>query len=593
VWVAILLAVGAAGYWLGTRNGTPAKSAELTQFTIAPPPGFFLDGATPRQTIAVSPDGSKVAFAAVDASGLFRIFIRTVGELESREVTGSTGAGTLFWLHDGSLVYAARGKLWRLSPGASTSQVFAETLPSAHAGVELSSGRMMMSNRFGSAILPANGGPFEHRKDAYPWPQVLPDGEQILHSVFDLRLGCWQIRARRLDERAPAREIASAGSRAIYTRSPATGRDYLLYTSGGVMVAQPFDVEALRTTGGAKVIGPRIFTFLPSGSADFSVSTKGNLLVYMTAVQRSQLVWVDRTGRQLRAAGPDRISTRDARLSPDGLRFASAVYDLERGATAIWVTDVATSQSRRQIVGPGLVNAPVWSPDSKRMAFMRAWESTPKLRVRSLEDQQPEQSLASDGFQVPTDWTRDGRFILYTNTGLTLVENEGQADIWVADLERGGKLSPLIRTPFHEANASVSPDGRWVAFTSNESGRPEVYMQRLEIKETLTVTGPRHLVSREGTVCLRWRRDGKELFYLGGDGRVYAVALGGTPKPLFKIAPEAIAAVHSLMGFDVAADGQSFVVPTVTSPEAPVLVAVQNWEELLTPKAAPVSSSRH
>jgi len=179
-----------------------------------------------------------------------------VGELESRELPGSTGAGTLFWLHDGSLVYAARGKLWRLSPGASASQILAETLPSAHAGVELSSGRMLMSSRFGSAILPADGGSFEHRKDAYPWPQVLPDGEQILHSIFDRRLERWQLRARRLGDSAPARDIASAGSRAIYTRSPATGRDYLLYTSGGALVAQPFDVQALRTTGEAKVLAP-------------------------------------------------------------------------------------------------------------------------------------------------------------------------------------------------------------------------------------------------------------------------------------------------------------------------------------------------
>jgi len=229
------------------------------------------------------------------------------------------------------------------------------------------------------------------------------------------------------------------------------------------------------------------------------------------------------------------------------------------------------------------------------MAFMRTYESTPNLFLRSLEGQEVEQKLASDGFQFPTDWTPDGRFILFTNTGQTQVENEGQSDIWAADLGQGGKLIPLIQTPFHEANASVSPDGHWVAFTSNESGRTEMYAQSLEVKGTLTVTGPRRLVSRQGALCLRWRRDGKELFYLAGDGRVFGVAMSpaiGTPEPLFSIGTEAIAAIHSGLGFDVAPDGLSFVVPSVTSQEAPALVAVQNWEELLKPAGAAEPVSR-
>lgn len=589
---AVLITFWATGYGIGgTRRPSSAPQGRLAQFLITPPAGYFLEGATSRQSIAVSPDGTRIAFAAMDASGLFRIFTRAIGEVESREVPGSNGAGSLFWLPDGSLVFAAQGKVRRHSPGTPASQILSETTPVFTSGILLPQDRMLLTSRFRSALLPANGGPLEHLKSNIAWPQLLPDGRHILQSEFDASLGLWRTRAARLGDPKSTPEILLAGSRAIYTESPASGQSYLLYASGGALLAQPFDPGKQRMAGAARVIVPRVYSFLPAGSADFSISARGELLVYQTVVQRSQLIWVDRTGRTLRAAGPDRILTKDARLSPDGAQFASARFDVERGATEIWVTGASTGHSRRQIAGPGLVTAPIWSPDSKRLAFLRALESVPKLRIRSLDDPENEQTLASDGFQVPTDWTSDGRFILFTDTGLPLVENEGNGDIWAADLNSSGRQTPLIRTPFHEGGATASPDGRWVAFISNESGKPEVYLQRLESGSgVLKVAGPRHPVSKQGAVCLRWRRDGKELFYLANDSHLYAVAMGlgaperpaiGIPQPLFQVSPAAIAAIHSLPGFDAAADGQSFVVPSVSSAEPSALVAIQHWEALL------------
>ncbi|MCW5981320.1 MAG: PD40 domain-containing protein [Bryobacteraceae bacterium] len=147
---------------------------------------------------------------------------------------------------------------------------------------------------------------------------------------------------------------------------------------------------------------------------------------------------------------------------------------------------------------------------------------------------------------------------------------------------------PFVKTPYHEANAAFSPDGQWLAFTSNESGRAEVYIQALEKGETLRVIGPRHLVSRQGAQCLRWRSDGRELYYVGGDGWVYAAQVElrpavsiGAPAPLFKISAEARAAIHALLGFDASADGSRFVIPVVTSAERPSLVVIQNWQSAL------------
>lgn len=330
-----------------------------------------------------------------------------------------------------------------------------------------------------------------------------------------------------------------------------------------------------------------VCAFLPSAAADFAVSSSG-VLVYQQCVPRSQLAWVDRQGRQLSTASPAGLALKAARLSPDGRWLGTSVYDVERGVTNVWLFGVDGRGGRRLISGPGLTHSPIWSPDSKRIVFARAFETTPKLFLGSVDGNGLEEALPRADFQMPTDWSPDGRFVLYNNTGLTLVASAQQGDVWAVDLHRERRLVPLVRTPFHEANGVFSPDGKWLAFTSNESGRTEVYLQRLETSDSLRVTGERHLVSRHGAQCLRWRPDGKELYYLGSDGRVYAVPLRlgpvvalGPPSALFTISTEARAAVHAVLGFDVSADGSRFVIPVVSSLEKPSLVVMQNWESAL------------
>ena len=194
-------------------------------------------------------------------------------------------------------------------------------------------------------------------------------------------------------------------------------------------------------------------------------------------------------------------------------------------------------------------------------------------------------------FQMPADWSPDGRFLAFVNTGFPRFANEKQGDVWVFDLSRGRRPVPLLNTRFHEANPAFSPDGRWLAFTSNESGRPEVYVQAFRSGDEPAMTGGRHLVSRAGALALRWRRDAKELFYLAFDGRVNAVPVRLSPKPafgpataLFTISTEARAAIHSVLGFDVSSDGGRFIIPIVTAAEGPSIVVIENWEKLLPHK---------
>jgi Tol biopolymer transport system component len=273
--------------------------------------------------------------------------------------------------------------------------------------------------------------------------------------------------------------------------------------------------------------------------------------------------------------------------------LATAIFDIERGQQDLWIFDVNTKTGRRLTADPAIRDAPVWSPDSRTLAFLhQADGSPPRVHVRGSEASDAEQTMAAADFQMPADWSPNGRFIAYVNTGFPRVANDTQGDIWVFDLARDGAPVPLLTTRFHEANPAFSPDGRWLAFTSNESGRPEVYIQAFQSTASPAVVGPRYRVSRDGAQALRWRRDGRELFYLGFDGRVQAVPVTlsakpgfGPATPLFTISTEARAAIHSVVGFDVSADGQRFVIPTVSSAEGPSLMVVQNWEALLPHKS--------
>jgi Tol biopolymer transport system component len=241
---------------------------------------------------------------------------------------------------------------------------------------------------------------------------------------------------------------------------------------------------------------------------------------------------------------------------------------------------------------PALRDAPVWSPDSTKLAFAHAGDATPlKVHVRGLEEKDAEEAMPAADFQMPTDWSPDGRFVAFVNTGFPRSANETQSDVWLFDLARDRKPVPLLNTRFHETNPAFSPDGKWLAFTSNESGRPEVYVQAFRSGDAPSMVGERHLVSSAGALAVRWRRDGRELFYLGFDGRVHAVPVKLSPRlyfgpatALFTISTEARAAIHSVLGFDVSADGSRFVIPVVSSLKPPSIVVVQNWEALLPHK---------
>src|SRR5437867_2062597 len=225
-----------------------------------------------------------------------------------------------------------------------------------------------------------------------------------------------------------------------------------------------------------------------------------------------------------------------------------------------------------------------------------AHDESPGVRLRGLGELDAEETTPAADFQIPLDWSSDGRFIAFMTTGFPRFANEQQSDISVFDLAQGKKIVPLLNSRFHESWGAFSPDGKWFAFTSNESGDSVVYVQAFRQGESPGLTGPRYAASKGGEATIRWRRDGRELYFVDSKGAVRAlpVKLGRQPEfgpaeTLFTISTEARAAIHSLPGFDVSADGSRFVIPVVSGAEGPSVVVIQNWEGLLSHASRPNS----
>ena len=586
--LAALLVVLAGATWMVLRR-SPVPPVKATQFLITPPKGYYLEGGGLRQSFALSPDGGSIAFTAKDASGSFRLFLRDLAELESRPIADGEGAYSVVWTPDGgALLFTAKGKLRRITVNATASQILSDAIPYFCSAIPFGPDRLLVTNSFNSGVMPTSGGTPRPIDRVYSWAQSLPGGREFLYTVDDPQTGSMRGRVATTGGDDPGIEVVRADSRVQYTDSLHSDGGYLIYLRAGTLLAQPFDLARRKITGESRAITRRVPSFGP-GPADFSVSGRG-VLAYQSYVARSQFIWVDRTGKRLSAASPGGLNADFVRLSPDGRWLATVPFDVERGVPEIWLFDASSGAGRKVIFGPGIQHHPVWSPDSRRLVHVIANHTWPKLGIH-LSDGTPDQEpLPDTGFMVPTDWSPDGRFILYNNSALPAITNDFPSDVFAIDMARNRKVIPLLNTPFHEANATFSPDGKWLAFLSNESGQAEIYMQALDRgNDSLRVTGERYLISRQGAQCLRWRKNGRELYYLGFDGRVYAVALAfgagrvraAEPEPLFTIDTEALSTNHSVASFDVSADGSRFVIPSMTPGESSALVVLQDWESLV------------
>jgi Tol biopolymer transport system component len=597
LWAAALAVFlgGLISGWL-IRSPQAPSPASPVQFTIPVTPGFYSEPAFNVQDFAVSPSGEQLAFIASDAtkSGLW---IRQFGSLDPARLVTERNVRSLDWSADGRFVYFGEGGALRRIPAAGGASETVCDLPSGAGAwnslVEFGN-QLILFTRTGKAfgVAPTGGTATPRLLDAveYLWPRRLPDG-YLLHVAFDRQVHRFRAWVSNIANPKERHALMETDSRVLYA-PPIPGRreSHLLYVRGGSLVAQAFDARARRLVGQPFPIAEKVFWYGPSAAAAISVSDNG-VLVYRTVPGPSQLKWVDRTGRQIATVAQPAIFMTQFRLSPDRTRLAASIYDVETGGPQLRSYDLSTRAARRISGAPATYGAPVWAPDGKRVVLARAEGAPPRLAVKSISENAPEELLTPAPFQLPTDWSPDGRFIAYQTSGSISAPG---ADVFAVDLLQGRRLVPLIQSPAQEMGAGFSPDATWLTYLSDQGGRSELYAQAFAAYPTARLAGTPRQISTNGASVARWRPDGKELYYLSADNWLMSVAVSGRGKREFAkarklfhmdVPPRSLTFAGIEPGFDVSADGQRFLIADPLPVHSPPFVVIENWQALLNQHA--------
>jgi dipeptidyl aminopeptidase/acylaminoacyl peptidase len=403
------------------------------------------------------------------------------------------------------------------------------------------------------------------------WPSFLPDGRHYLYLARTQAPEENQIRLGTLGSKE-WKTLLGANSNVLY--SPP---GYLLFMSEGNLQAQAFDAKRLETRGDPFPIAEQVEFYAPRGNGAFSVSENGILAYRTISFADTQLAWMDRSGRQLGVVGSAGAYSNPA-LSPDGSRIAVDRFDPQSKSTDIWLVDVARGTPTRFTFDPANDHTALWSPDGSRIAFASQRTGSANLY------QKPSSGAGSDEVQLPPgygrgpcDWSPDGRLLVYQEQN-----PKTDFDLMMMPVAGERRPSPVVQTKFAELAARFSPDGRWIAYVSNESGRFQVYVQGFP-----DPVG-KWQVSTGGGTRPNWRRDGRELFFVSPDDKLMAADIGpgsppqlGTPHPLFPLKPfRAFGETRS--NYDVARDGRRFLVNVPAAEETtPPIHVVLDWTAAL------------
>ena len=557
--------------WRATPDG-----ADAIRFSATLPEGWVLariqPGGGATAPLAVSPDGRQLAFVGLGPDRTRKIWIRALDSLTAVPLTGTEGGSAPFWSPDSrSIGFFADGSLKKIDAaggpaitlcavtrhmggtwGTSGVIVFATAPPEPLQKVSASGGVPTPATRFGK-------GETQHWR-----PSFLPDGRHFLYRSNTVgEKGPFYVAS--IDSTDSTLVLQADSSNAIYSQG------HLLFLLGTTLMAQPFDPERLVLSGEPTPVAEPIQTQSPVPIGMFSASANG-VLAYRTGENSgTDLVWFDRAGKVLSKLGEPALYL-DLELSPDGRRLAVGVMDAGPRGTDLWIFDIARNFRTRFTSDPAQELGARWTADGKDIAYYVEGKG---LFLKPSGGSGAERRLLEAAHnEYPDDWTADGRSLLFERD-----DAKTSWDLWVLPLESGAKPYPFIQAPLRQEYGRFSPDGRWVAYRSTESGREEIYVV------PFPGPGDKVQVSTNGGNFPRWRRDGKEIFYLRVDGMVVASAVDGSAAafragvetPLF----DGNTVMLGNWPYDVTADGQRFVVNSRLddAPVTPVTVVV-NWAAL-------------
>ncbi|MEA2162731.1 MAG: eukaryotic-like serine/threonine-protein kinase [Thermoanaerobaculia bacterium] len=546
----VAAALGGLLVWGITRLFTTPRNHPSVRLQLVPPEGMRAFSHPEKPNLALSPDGRTLCFAAMQG-GASSLFLRRLDSDDITKIEGTNGGSGPFWSSDGQWIgFSARGKLWktniagRTAPealidvwaGGATASWFGHTILFA----DSSGGRReiyRISDQGGTPVQVTTPKKGEWR---HTWPHFLPDGHHFLY---------WSAAANTFDRQVILASLDKPATSVLLRNVSQVGlisSSQLVYVRDGALLAQHFDVDHGTLIGDPTLIANDIEYFYPSGRGTFDAAN--GVIVYRTDTSTGRLLSVDRKGvtRLIDDHGP--FSEYGLSYSNDGKRAALTVLNRATGLGDIWIYDLARAVRDRLTNDSGLALAPVWSSDGRSIVYSLAAGTLPHLFRRDLTASVSEELVPPGTFQFAGSFSPDGNTLFFEQT-----VPRTKSDIFRLDM-RTRTAQPLLNSSFGESEPRASPDGKWLAFTSDSTGSVEVYLQSLGAGDVHRVR-----ISTSGGDSPRWRRDGKELFYVSRENAVMSV----TPRMAGQWDETNIAELFHLppdtLRFASSPDGQSFL----------------------------------
>jgi len=554
--------------WLYLRR-PPAQAPAAVRFLIPPP-----EKADYVRDLVVSPDGRLVVTGVRDASGKESLWIRPLNSWDAHPLAGTELGTGSFWSPDSrSIGFFSGGKLKKIDVSGGLAQPLCDA-GGAGGGAWSRDGVIVFARNVEGGLyrIAATGGtstpvttPDRSRNETvHGWPHFLPDGHHFLYLARSSDAANTAIVVGSLDSKE-TKFLLNADSSVAYAPP-----GYLLFARQNTLMAQPFDADKLQLTGEAVPIAG-LGRQIPTARALFSVSETG-VLVYRSVSpgEESQLTWFDRAGKPLGTVGPPGAYSA-IRLSPDEKRIALQRLDDEKGTFDICLIDTTSGATTRLTFDPANDVYPIWfPPDGSRIVFASTRAGAANLYQKLSGGGNDELLFESDDAKLPNDWSPDGRYILFQG------RSQQNWALWVLPIGEARKPAVFLQTAFAESYGRFSPDGRWIAYVSNESGKKEVYVR------SFPASGAQWQISNGGGEQPHWSRDGKELFYVSPTRRLVAVEVTGSAstfeagirKALFD---PRINVIDRFSDFDVTRDGRFLVNALVEQSVGSPVNVVMNW----------------